>query len=122
MPFHPACRAHKRKHPVLVWHQWIGPYQNSFDPAKYRGVSADPQRQAKNSQNGEAGTAPKHPEAEAQVLEKRSHYRFVRPQRLAIVLVFIRNEALPPGSVAWQSAPENNKRIIRPAQEEERSR
>jgi hypothetical protein len=73
MPFHPACRAHKRKHPVLVWHQWIGPYQNSFDPTKNGGICADAQGQAKDSQNGKPGAAPKHSEAKAKVLKKRLH-------------------------------------------------
>ncbi len=73
MAFHPACRAHKRKHPVLVWHQWIGPYQNSFDPTEHGRVRSDPKDKAEQCEDRKAGTPPKHPEAEAKVLKKRLH-------------------------------------------------
>jgi hypothetical protein len=54
--------------------QRIWPNQNSFDPTQNGRVGANPQRQAKDSQYGKTRTAPKHSEAEANVLKKRLHF------------------------------------------------
>jgi hypothetical protein len=51
----------------------VRPNEYSFDPTENRRSGADAERQTENSQNGKARTAPKHSEAEAQVLEKRLH-------------------------------------------------
>src|SRR5262249_44982993 len=63
----------QRKHMVLVRDQRIRANQNSFDPTEHRGVGSDAECEAKQRKNGKSRTAPKHPEAEAKILEKRLH-------------------------------------------------
>ena len=65
--------ADEREHPVLMRHERVRANQNSFDPTKYGGVCADPQSQAKDRQDGKAGTASKHSESKPKVLQKRLH-------------------------------------------------
>jgi hypothetical protein len=47
--------------------------QNSFDPTEHRGIGSYTECEAKNCQDGKAGTAPKYSEAEAKVLQKGLH-------------------------------------------------
>src|SRR5467141_2700183 len=54
--------------PFLVSDQRVGTEEDSFDPTEHGGVGADSQSEAKDSQDGKAGTAPKHAEADAEVL------------------------------------------------------
>jgi len=70
---HAAGSAAKRKHPVLMRDQRVRTNQNSFDPTEDGGIGADPERQTEDCKKRKAGTAPKHSEAEAKVLQKRLH-------------------------------------------------
>ena len=60
--------------------QRIGAQQNTFDPTENRSSCSDAKGQAKDCEEGEAGSAEKHPEAEAQILQH-------------IVLVDVANDA-----------------------------
>src|SRR5436190_15443656 len=68
-----AGRGVEGKHSILMRDERVRPNEYSFDPTENRRHSADAERQTKNCQNGKAGTAAKHSEAEAKVLEKRLH-------------------------------------------------
>jgi hypothetical protein len=48
----------------------IGAEQNAFDPAKYGGVCADAEREAKNCQDGKSWAAAEHPQTKADVLQE----------------------------------------------------
>src|SRR5262249_46493325 len=50
-------RADKGEHPILMWHQWIRPNQNSFDQTENRRICPDTECEAKQRKNGKSGTA-----------------------------------------------------------------
>src|SRR5205823_4601919 len=81
VPWYAARRANKREHSVLMWHERIRPNQNSFDPTEHRSIRPDAECEAKQRKNGKSGTAPKHSQTEAKILEKRLHLSFASFER-----------------------------------------
>src|SRR5260370_6066814 len=63
----------------------VGAEENSFDPTEDSGIGADPQSQAKNREDRKPRTAPKHPDAEAEVLQRRLDHRY--SSLIAVVLL-----------------------------------
>ncbi len=62
------ARAAQHEQPVEVCDLRIGTQQNAFDPAEDGSIRADAEREAQNCENGYAGTAAEHANADAEVL------------------------------------------------------
>src|SRR4029077_6332668 len=71
----PARRSAEGEQLLLVGYRRVRTEQNPFDPTEDRGVRADSQGEAKDRQDGKAGTASQHPETEAEVLKRRLYHR-----------------------------------------------
>src|SRR6266571_6174312 len=70
-----SCGSTYGHQPVLVRNRRIGSEQDALNPTEDGGVRTDPQRQTENCQRGKPRTAPEHPEAEAEVLQRRLDQR-----------------------------------------------
>src|SRR4029077_9910517 len=71
--------------PLLVRDQRVRSEEDSFDPTEHGGVGADSEREAKNRQRGKAGTAAKHAQPKAKVLQ--SAFNHGQPSLFAIDLL-----------------------------------
>jgi hypothetical protein len=64
-----------------MWHQWIRPNQNSFDPTEHRSICPDAESKAKQRKNGKPGTAQKYSKAEPKILDERLHISLLSTKR-----------------------------------------
>src|SRR5262249_46473987 len=55
---------------VLIDDERVGTKENSFDPAEYGSIGADPQGQAQNREERKAGVSPENAQAEAKILHQ----------------------------------------------------
>src|SRR5207247_4838016 len=66
-----AVRARHGEEPILIHDERERSQEDAFDPAEDGGVGADAEHQAEDGQQGKPGTASKHAEAVAKILNHR---------------------------------------------------
>src|SRR5437588_65520 len=71
--------------PFLICNERVRTKKKSLHPTENRSISADAKRQAKNRQKREAGTAPKHSQGKAKILQQS----FKKRQTTRFTVVFL---------------------------------